>query len=115
MNRRTTAFIFISFTFLMFSAVVSTLMSCQNKESVQVTKPTAPLTEPVTAKTEYNTYIVKEYNGFVAVFDANSLTPITITDRYVSALPEDDRKKLAEGIRTNSEIKMKRLIEDLCS
>ena len=116
MSRRTTAFIFIAFIFLMTAAVISAFMSCQHTANAEPDKlPTNPPTESVTHEVPYKTYIIKEYNGFVAVFESDNSRPLKITDCYVSSLPEADRKQLFYGIKTNSENKMKRLLEDLCS
>ena len=102
MSRRTTAFIFIAFIFLMTAAVISTFMSCQHTAKAEPEIPTAAATEKITEKTPSKTYIVKEYNGLVAVFYGDETRPIKITDCYVSSLPESDRKKLLSGIKTTS-------------
>ena len=73
---------------MMISAVISTLMSCQHTAKAEPERPTALVTEAVTAEPQYKTYTVKEYNGLVAVFYGDSTRPVRITDCYVSSLPE---------------------------
>lgn len=110
MSRRANAFIVIAFILFMLAAVVATFLSCDRKEDVSAETPTQ-----AEQATEYKTYVVREYDGMVAVFEKGNSTPLSVTDTYVSSLPEGDRTGLKEGMEVNSEDKLRRLLEDLCS
>ena len=58
-------------------------------------------------------YTVREYRGYVAVFEAGDKPQIT--DTAVASLPRSDRSKLERGIEIYSEEELKTLLEDLCS
>ena len=60
-------------------------------------------------------YIVKEYNGNIAVFYNGMETPVQTTDVSVNTLPYPDQKDLQIGIAVNSKEELTRLLEDLCS
>lgn len=114
MSRRVNAFVTMAFMLFMAAAVISTFLSCQRNDNASAQTPTEEPTESSYA-TEYKTYVVKEYNGMVAVFEKGNTEPVKITDRCVSSLPETDRFKLVGGIEAASDTKLRRLLEDLCS
>jgi hypothetical protein len=60
-------------------------------------------------------YIVKEYNGKIAVFEEGKNKPFKVTDSSVSDLPEYDRKLLEEGIKATTKQELQRILEDYCS
>lgn len=58
-------------------------------------------------------YILKEYQGGIAVFSPNSNTPQReYSDVLVKALPEYDRALLKNGIKVFSDKQLQQLIED---
>ncbi|MBR3767182.1 MAG: BofC C-terminal domain-containing protein [Clostridia bacterium] len=61
-------------------------------------------------KNEY--YLLKEYDGKLAVFSENGTSLLEITDVDINIFPEDDKKSLQEGIKAYSEDELYRLIED---
>lgn len=60
-------------------------------------------------------YIVKDFNGNIAVFEGDSKTPFKITEVCTNTLPKLDQEKLINGIVVNSQIELNTLLEDLCS
>lgn len=110
MSRRFTWFVWLAFLFLMASAFVTTLFSCGDDNITADTPPTQ--TEQAT---DYQTYIVREYDGMVAVFYNGEDKPFKVTDRYVSALPQQDIDDLRKGIEVTNEENLRKLLEDLCS
>ncbi len=60
-------------------------------------------------------YILKEQDGYVAVFSSNSETPLQITGIPVAGLPSADRALLAEGITAADRGALLCLLEDLGS
>ncbi len=65
--------------------------------------------------TDNKIYTVKEYEGKVAVFEANSNSPLTVYESYVSLLPEYDRMLLKEGISVDNTEELQKIIEDYTS
>ena len=62
------------------------------------------------------TYIVKEFNGNVAVFTKNSKEkPFKITTVCTNHLPKKDQEILKTGIEVTSQGELNSLLEDLCS
>lgn len=112
MSRRLNAFIAIAFILFMLAAVATVFFSCEKSDSALAENVTQPAAEQTT---KYRTYVVREYDGVVAVFYSDSNKPIRVTQRYVKALPEKDRAKLKKGIRVNDREQLRRLLEDLCS
>ncbi len=112
LSRRLNAFIAIAFILFMLAAVAATFFSCERSDSASAENVTQPATEQTT---KYRTYVVREYDGVVAVFYSDSSKPIKVTQRYVKALPEKDRANLKEGIQVNDKEELRKLLEDLCS
>lgn len=110
MSKRFTWFIGVAFLFLILAAMVATLFSCNRNNSVPNISPTE-----IQQATDYQTYIVREYNGLVAVFYNDMDKPVKVTDRYVSALPKQDIINLKQGIEVYNEEDLRKLLEDLCS
>lgn len=67
-------------------------------------------------KSKINGYIIKDYEGKIAVFDINDeekpskITPISVKD-----LPEADKNLLKEGIFAESKEVLNSILEDYCS
>lgn len=110
MSKRFTWFIWLAFLFLMLSAFITTLFNCGDDNITTDATPTE-----IQQATDYQTYIVREYNGMVAVFYNGQDKPFKITNRYVSALPQQDINDLKQGIEVDSDDKLRKLLEDLCS
>ena len=60
-------------------------------------------------------YIVKSWNGKIAVFQENSNKPVEVTDVRVSTLPELDQKLLNQGIQAQGRAELAKVLEDYCS
>ena len=60
-------------------------------------------------------YIIKQYNGKVAVFKEGSNTPNQVFDVFVDTLPQVDAQALQSGILVTGDEDLKRLIEDYTS
>ncbi len=60
-------------------------------------------------------YIVKNFNGNVAIFESEKSEPIKITEVYVNNLPYQDQQNLEIGISVESKEELNFLLEDLCS
>ncbi|MBQ3550752.1 MAG: hypothetical protein IJA41_07200 [Clostridia bacterium] len=63
--------------------------------------------------TEPTGYLIKEYNGKIAVFSKEGTSPLyTFESPYVRDLPEYDRKLLKEGIFADSNAKLLEILQD---
>ncbi len=68
------------------------------------------------AETSSICYVLREYEGYVAVFVENDPTrPMTVTDIQVSTLRELDRTLLETGIKLYSKERLMMTLEDLGS
>lgn len=65
------------------------------------------------ASAEERCYVLKEYNGRIALFRENSTAPIAVYETPPSALYPADAALIAEGIRVKTDSEIARLIEDL--
>jgi hypothetical protein len=110
MSKRFTWFVWLAFLFLLLTALVAMMFGSGREEANANTAPTE-----IQQATEYQTYIVREYNGMVAVFYSGQDKPFKVTDRYVSALPQQDINALQQGIRVDTDESLRKLLEDLCS
>ena len=61
------------------------------------------------------TYIVKNFNGRIAVFEDESTTPFKITEINIKNLPKEDQILLENGIRADSKEQLNSILEDYCS
>ncbi len=60
-------------------------------------------------------YVIREYNGNIAVYKSGETAPSDIYEVPVETLPEEDVKSLESGIQVRDEAELRRLIEDLTS
>ncbi len=67
------------------------------------------------SNTQNITFILKDYNNFISVFQSGKEKPIYISDTCVSDLPQADIDRLKKGIAVSDKKELKRLIEDYCS
>ncbi len=57
-------------------------------------------------------FILKDYNGKIAVFTEEDANPIKILDTDTASLPSKDTEALKTGIRVGTKEELYRLIED---
>ena len=72
--------------------------------------PDEPLTLPDPAG-----YVLRSYNGRLAIFQSGSESPEMIFDVYTRLLPQADRERLESGISAPDYETLARLIEDYTS
>lgn len=103
-------FIIVSYCFVLICVLVSFVaipVMNQNSKASQKVEPETPDTSL--------SYIVKDFNGNIAVFENGSSTPFKVTEVCTNTLPKVDQERLAEGIVVNSQTELNTLLEDLCS
>ncbi len=64
---------------------------------------------------KYHSYVVKEYNGKIAVFEKGSQSPYRTTDMYINFLPEYDKALLSTGIEVDTQAEVNKVLEDYIS
>lgn len=57
-------------------------------------------------------YILKEFNGKIAVFKKDESIPNYIFNVYINNLPQGDQKDLSKGIYVKDDMELNRLTED---
>ena len=103
-------FIIGSYCFVLICVLVSFVsipVMNQNSKASQKVEPETPSTSL--------SYIVKDFNGNIAVFEDGSSAPFKVTEVCTNTLPKVDQEKLAEGIIVHSQVELNTLLEDLCS
>ena len=76
---------------------------------------TASLSQSSSQETRQVRYLMKNYGGRPAVFEAQQQSPLLVFDVYVNTLPEYDQQLLQEGISVEGEQQLTRIIEDYIS
>lgn len=74
--------------------------------------------EPVTATRSSSSavlYIMRSYQGKVAVFEPGKSEPSRVLDVYVETLPKDEQDKLAAGIDIESQAQLESMIDNYTS
>ena len=56
-------------------------------------------------------YVIKEYNGCVAIFSVNGDSPIEVLDCKIKNLPPDAAQALVTGIKVSGEDELQKIIE----
>lgn len=60
-------------------------------------------------------YIIRDYDGKVAIFSVGSSVPEMVFDVYTRTLPEEDRERLASGVYVATYEELTALVEDYIS
>lgn len=71
-------------------------------------------TAKITTQQE-NKYMLKEFNGMLALFENDLSQPKEIYNISISSFPEEDVVKLKKGIVVNGADELNRLLEDYTS
>ena len=86
--------------------VLPSIKNISNKDDIQ---------ESNTSSSVNLTYVVKSFNGNIAVFDGVHDTPFRIMDVPVNSLPYTDQEILKKGIAVSSKTELTKILEDYCS
>ncbi len=60
-------------------------------------------------------YVIRDWNGKIAVFISGRDKPFKVTSTQTATLPKPDIKKLKSGIYTENKQELERILEDYCS
>lgn len=77
----------------------------------------APASPAVAVPTEVQTggYYLRDWQGYIAVFEGNAEAPASLTDIETGTLNDVDREKLQNGIPAQDKTELLSLLEDLSS
>lgn len=93
------------------SAVLSAVVLSLDFITAEPIKSETPSTKLSDA--EPTSYLIKEYNGKIAVFSKEGTSPLyTFETPYVRDLPEYDQKLLKEGIIADTNSKLLEILQD---
>ena len=111
MNNHTTRILCVlgSSALLMGTAAVRQLSSAPSPVLIAAAETAAA--EPLPASPA-PTYLVREADGWVAVFSGDGSELLRMTDSRVSALPQGDRQRLRDGIPVSDDQSLAMLLED---
>lgn len=101
----------ISFFFMAAATVISCItiiFSLSNQPETEKTGTVLVTTPPIV-------YLLKEYNGKLAVFEQGSDLPYKEFDININTLSDYDKELLEIGITADSREKIRQLIEDYTS
>lgn len=91
------------------------IISISFSNAAKKSKSTVEVISNVQSEKQTYKYIVKTYNGKLAVFEPDKEMPFKITDLDVNILPQSDRRLLENGIGAVDNKELNRILEDFCS
>lgn len=74
-----------------------------------------PAENTVSQTTAQQTYLLKDYQGKIALYTEGAKTPQKVYDVYLTNLPELDQQNLKEGIPVLDQKHLEKLLEDFDS
>lgn len=60
-------------------------------------------------------YTIRSEGGVIVVYAKGDSSPLMVTDTRIALLPEEDKKRLYQGIDVDSRNALYRVLEDYCS
>ncbi len=104
--KRVTVIFMIAFVFSAIYLAVD-ITALKSKKADVITQP------EVQSSSKAETFIVKEYNGKIAVFEDAKAQPLYVLDTpYIYDLPTYDRELLKVGITALSQQELQQILED---
>lgn len=109
--------IILTACFVVISSIISftILPTIKNNNASGITYNSSE--EPVSSSCSSYvlTYVVKNFNGNIAVFEGNNEKPFKITDVLIKDLPYADQELLLNGIFATKVSEVNQILEDYCS
>jgi len=94
---------------------VFTLIYLSFSGSPPASDPSLPHTEAPGLSQPAFLYYLRDFEGMLAVFMADSTEPFQIYEIFTDSLPPEDSQRLRFGIGARDELELQRLIEDYTS
>ena len=92
------------------------LITCVCAEAIYSAPVSAdPPPEASSEETQSVGYLLRDYNGKIAVFKAGEDKPLKIASTHIASLPKQDAKKLKAGISADTRQELEKALEDYCS
>lgn len=102
---------------LFFAALAAVILSCT--AAIWLVRNHSASTEPETAVSQSavqsSPYLLKEYQGKIALYVPSDPFPREIYDIYLSVLPHMDQERLREGIPVSDQKQLKTYLEEFDS
>ncbi len=92
--------------------VSAVLLMVSAAKAVEHEKSAAVVREAAMQEREPVGYVLREYEGHVALYREHAAVPYQVLDTEVWLLSEKDRTALAEGITAENEAELRTLLED---
>lgn len=99
--------------FLVLSAGIMSAAAVKSGSAVREDSPASADAQYAAAQKQV--YYLRDWQGYIAVFEGSSETPTTLTDIQTQTLNKVDREKLQNGIPAQSSTELASLLEDLGS
>lgn len=97
-------------------ALTAVIMSSAAVKSISGTgENNAPGQNVSLAAADKTSYCLRDWHGYIAVFEGDGETPATVTDIPTETLNKVDREKLKGGIEAATREELLSLLEDLSS
>lgn len=106
---------FVIFCLMINGLLIPSLPSVNAENTPQTTQTSSAKENSESSPQPDQFYMLKTYNGKIAVYSSDSDIPIEITGASVAKLPKSDQQALKEGIKVNTKKELNRLLEDFCS
>ncbi len=103
--------------FFTISCLIATYYLKHNHSTADLPESSQNITNNVktSTQTKTQTYVIKNYEGKISVFEKGKSTPFRVTDTLTSKLPQKDQEILQNGIEVNSQKDVSNILEDFCS
>lgn len=103
--------------FFTIACFIATHYLKHNNSTANITESSQNLTNNIKTSHQTNnpTYVIKNYDGKVSVFEKGKSIPLRVTDTLTSKLPQQDQEILQNGIEVNSQKDVSNILEDFCS
>ena len=97
---------------LMFLSVIAFFTIQSFSRPVSITKTSSALSNTSSIVTHDDGYILRNYNGKIGIFAADSDSPMQVLDISIDTLPDEDQQQLAVGIYVPNQLALQTKIED---
>lgn len=100
---------------VLIGIMVVSLLTMAAVYAIPLEPPESPQASESASEPEPYPYLLRTYQGKIAVFTDNLAQPDVVFEVYVRTLPAYDKQLLDKGIRVESFEKLNRLVEDYIS
>ncbi|MGI5958137.1 MAG: hypothetical protein ACOX60_01825 [Massiliimalia sp.] len=110
MTKRTALILFFIAVGIVLLSGFAAIMLTRNENVSQNTQHTS-----MVSAIENTPYLLKEYQGKIALYTSSNSKPEEVYEIYLNILPEYDQKRLKEGIPVSDQAQLKTYLEEFDS